>query len=102
MNSTATPVSGREFLRHRVGDEIAPAATPDADDELILRLRRHRDGKGKEREQKTLHVQLLRSHSADCARKDSVLHLSAASLSRAIAVAHSSDLIVHQPNSGRQ
>ena len=39
-----------EFFGHRIGNKIAPAAAPDADDKLLLRVRGHRNRKGKERE----------------------------------------------------
>ena len=60
-NSTGTPVSCGEFLGDGFGDEIAPAAAPDADDEFVLRMRGYGDGKGKECKQETFHVQILYS-----------------------------------------
>jgi len=48
-----------EFLGNRIGDQVAPAAAPDADDELVLRLGRDDEGKGKQREQETFHTRFL-------------------------------------------
>ena len=53
-----------EFLGDGFGDEVAPAAAPDADDEFVLRLRGYGNGEGKERKQETFHVQILRSQLA--------------------------------------
>src|SRR5438045_152641 len=57
---------GREFPGDGFSDQIAPAAAPNTDYELILGLRGHRNGKHKERKQKTFHVQFLRSQLARC------------------------------------
>ena len=40
----------RKFLGHCFGDEVAPTAAPDADNEFVLRLRGYCKGKSNERD----------------------------------------------------
>src|SRR5450759_1385418 len=69
-----------EFLGDRFSNKVAPAATPNTDDEFILRLRGYGNSKGKECEQKAFHGQILYSQPAPDRR-----------------VLHSGSIILHQP-----
>jgi hypothetical protein len=47
---------GREFVGNCLCDEIAPTASPDTDDELVLRLGGHSDEQSKKRKPKANHI----------------------------------------------